>query len=299
MRIVITLLLLLFTTTLFAQAPYTGELDYPYLGIKLTIPEQWKGAENGEFLILGSDTEVGLIGLTVNEAKHVSELKQVADAGWIEDGVFMQRSSDFEQIGAEGLAAEFSGIFQGEQAKAWIAGIINPHGNSLTIIALTSEEAYSKRQPELVKKIVASLRFAVPKEAEHNAEWRQGLAGRKLSYLDSSYDSGPNYYDADGQSYGSYTSYSSRHVIHLCSDQTFYSSTSNSNSFDSVGGFGGTSNNSSGDGVWKVTTGSAGQSILKLEHADESYKEFELEYRDGKTYLDGSRYFRTTSDACD
>jgi len=298
MRLIVTVLLSFIATQLSAQTPYTGELDYPYLGIKLTIPEQWKGAEEGNFLILGSDTEKGLIGLTVNEATHVSELKQVADAGWIDDGISMQRSSDFVQLGAEGMAAEFSGYFQGQKAKAWIAGVINPHGNSLTIIALTSAEEYGPRQPELVKEIVNSLRFALPKEAEHNAEWRKGLAGRQLSYRYSSSSSGPDYYDAYGSTYSSYTSYSSSSTIHLCSDQSFYSSSNNSSSFDAVGGFGAGQSRSRGDGQWQVTTSSEGESILKLNYADGTTKEYKLDYRDGKTYLNSSRYFRTSSETC-
>ena len=74
------LILLVVSSTLHAQTELTGEVDYPYLGIKLTIPAGWKGIVDGEYLLLGSDTEAGLIGLTLNEARSTAQLKQVADA---------------------------------------------------------------------------------------------------------------------------------------------------------------------------------------------------------------------------
>ncbi len=276
----------------------TGTVDYPYLGIQLTIPDGWKGGESGEYLLLGSDTEPGIVGLTTSSAKQVDELRTVADAGWQEPGIQMQRSGEFTPVGAEGLGAEFSGQFQGETAKAFIAGIINPHGNSVTVIALTSAEKYGSRQVELVQSIADSMKFALPKEAEHNQEWRDGLAGRRLTYLNSSYSSGSPYYDAQGQTYGSYSAYSSRQTMDLCSNGQFRGRSSSSMSMDTAGAdFGGLSRGG-GDGSWEVATSDNGEALLRLTYSDSSVSEYRLDYREGKTYLNDTRYFRTTSEVC-
>lgn len=281
-----------------AQGVMQGEVDYPYLGIKFTIPQGWKGQEDGDFVVLGSDTEPGLMGLTTNAAENVDELKKVADAGWLDEGIQMRRSGDFERIGAEGMGAEFSGLFQGAEAKAFIAGIINPFGKGVTIIALTSKEAYSPRQAELVRSIASSLKMALPKEAEHNASWRDSLPGRVLTAIDSSYSSGTPYYDAEGQSYGSYSSYSSRTTIHLCSNGEFHSNSSSSASFDAVGGFGTVHSGGDNQGKWQLATSAIGESVLQLRYANGTVSERVLAYKDGKTYLDGGRYYKTVSDAC-
>lgn len=298
MKIVITILLFLLAvpTHVIAEAA-TGDVEYPYLGIKFTIPANWKGAENNGYYVMGSDTEGGLLGITVNSATDISELKQSADQGIIDEGVLLQRSSDFQQIGAEGLGAEFSGQFQGQSAKAFVAGIINPHGQSLSIFALTSSEGYSNRQIELVKEIANSLKFAAPIESPHNQEWRAGLAGRQLTYMSTSSSSG-SYYDDSGYAHSSYSSYSSRNNIHLCSNQRFYYSSSSSASFDSQGGFGGANSGGGYEGKWQVVNDSAGNSVLRLNFDDGDVSEYRLDYKDGKTLLNGSRYFRTASDAC-
>ena len=290
---------LFFCCTVQSQQTFTGEVDYPYLGIRFTIPPQWKGAEQGDFLVLVSDTQPGLIGLTLNDAKEVTELKAVADEGWFDDGVMMTRSGDFTRVGAEGMAAEFSGTFQGAQAKAYIAGIVNPHGQGVTIIALTSAERYGQQQVQLVEQITDSLQFALPLEAKHNPEWRKGLAGRTLSYRHSAGGSGAIYSDSSGQSYGSYSSYSSRSDIHLCSSSRFVSSSSSMASFDASGGFGSTHNAGSNEGVWQVITGPNGESVLKLNYADGNFNQYVLDFRDNKTFLDGTRYYRVGSQVCD
>ena len=289
--------LVLVTQTSHAQELLRGDIDYPYLGIGLTIPSGWKGQEEGEYLILASDTEVGVIGLTANTAKNVAELKSVADQGWQDDGVSMQRSGDFIRIGSEGMGAEFSGIFQGAEAKAFIAGIINPFGSGVTIIALTSKDAYGPQQLELVNRIADGLKFSMPKEAEQNASWRDSLPGRVLTAMDSSSSSG-TYYDDSGYSYSSYTSYSSRTTIHLCSNGEFYYSSSSSASFDSASGFGGVYDRGNDTGKWQLASGGNGESLLQLNYQNGTQAEWMLDYKDLKTYLDGERYFKTVSDAC-
>jgi hypothetical protein len=281
-----------------AQSAITGKVDFPYLGITFVAPAGWRGQEDGDYMIFAHNTEPGLVGLTLNPARTIEQLRNAADAGWIEDNIALNRSGPFERIGAEGMAAEFSGYFHGQSAKAYIAGIINPYGRSVTIIALTSTEKYGQQQTTLVKSIAASLQFAVPQESPHVPEWRQALAGRTLTYLQSSGSSGTPYTDSSGQIYGSYSSYSSRHEMHLCSDKSFYSSNSSSSSFDAIGGFGYIGGSGNGHGKWNILTGADGEAILTLKFNDGQVSEYELSNDAGKTKLNGSRYFRTVSEQC-
>ncbi len=59
----------------------TGEVDYPYLGIKFTIPPQWKGGESGDGFLIISDTQPGLIFMVPHDVNDLDILKREAEAG--------------------------------------------------------------------------------------------------------------------------------------------------------------------------------------------------------------------------
>ncbi len=281
-----------------AHSAQTGRINYPYLGIQFTIPQDWQGAQNDDIFLMGSNREPGLLGIMLNEAKSPNELKKEADKGIIDESTQLMRSGEFIQIGPQGLGAEFEGYVDGQKAKAFLVGLINPYGQSITIAALTSVELYSQRYQSLAVEIAESVAFAIPKESQITKQWRQSLKGRRLSYRYSSYSSGADYYDESGQTYGSYSSVSQTTNIDLCSDNTFFYYSSNQSSFDSVGGFGGGGASNDTNGSWEVLTLADGKSMLKLQFQNGNTDEYDLTYDDGKTFLDSDRYFRIESPRC-
>lgn len=284
--------------TLAAAVAHAADFDFPYLGIRLDVPDGWQGGIQGEYLLLGSSTEPGLLALTTHEATALEQLRQVADEGWYEEGVAMQRSGEFDRLGATGLATEFSGVFQGEQAKAYVAAIINPLGKGVSIVAISSASQYGPRQVELVKALADGLTFAAPKEAEHNGEWRAGLQNRKLEYLYSYHSNDGVQYDADGYAMSAYSSISRNTTMHLCADQRFSYADSSNTSFDNSGGFGSSHGSGAGQGRWEVGTSEVGESLLLLHFDSGEEYRYTLSYTDGKTMLNGKRYFRVASDWC-
>jgi hypothetical protein len=275
-----------------------GEVDYPSLGVSFTYPDVWQVSESGDFLVLTSHSEIGLAVLTVNEATDVTQLKASADEGIFDEGVSLRRSGNFQKVGIEGLGAEFSGTFQGTPAKAFVAGVINPFGKGVTIIALTTNEAYGSKQVALVNTLAQGLNFAEPKDSEHTLEWRRDLPGHRLTYLDTRGGSGAGYTDSSGTSYSTYSGYSSRRTIDFCSNKRFFAYGSSSASFDSGAGFGATSGQGGGDGEWSVSTGGDGKTLLTLKFDDGDVREAGLSYENEKTRLDGDHYFYTESDVC-
>jgi hypothetical protein len=289
-----TLIILVVATT----SAHAGKVDYPSLGISFTYPDVWEVSESGDFLVLTSHSEIGLAALTLNDATDVSQLKTSADEGILDEGVSLSRSGDFQKVGIEGLGAEFSGTFQGAPAKAFVAGVINPFGRGVTIIALTTREAYGPNQVALVKTLAQGLNFAEPKDSELTREWRRDLPGHRLTYLNSSGGSGSGYTDSSGTTYSTYSGYSSRRTIDFCTNKRFFAYRSSSASFDSGAGFGHASGQGGGDGEWSVSTGGAGQTLLTMKFNDGDIHEAELTYDDGKTRLNGDRYFYTESEVC-
>ena len=280
------------------HAEQTSRIDYPYLGIQFSVPSGWQGGESEEAYLMGSNTEPGLLAIFVNDAQTPADLKAETDNGIIDDDLQLARSSDFVQVGAQGLGAQFSGYADGQAARAFIIGLINPFGQGLTIAAITSKEQYSGRYQELALALANSVAFAAPKESEKTKEWRDWLKGRRLTYMYSSYSTDGSYYDASGQTYGAYSSMSRTVKIDLCSDGSFAYYSSSQSSFDNVGGFGGYASGDDTRGRWQAATLADGETTLVLDFASGESTEYDLSYADSKVYLDDTRYFGTDSEHC-
>lgn len=277
-----------------AMAQQSGKISYPALGIEFEVPDGWIGQESADGFLIGSNTEPGMIVLSTHEHKDLAALKQEAEQGIAEEGGnVLRKSTDFVAIGDNATAAEFSGTVEGQDAKAYIAGVINPHGAGVTVMALTTTDAYGPRYSQLVTEIVESLRFAKPVESSAVTEWRQALAGAKLTYLESYRSSGPS---VDGFATGG--GYSTQIVIRLCGDGTFTDSSNSSMSIDTGGAFGSSSGRDQGAGQWSVIGNVQGGATLKLDYPNGDVAQYALDYRDQKTYLNGTRYFRTQDAGC-
>lgn len=262
----------------------TGVVDYPYLGIKFTIPENWKGQETEEAFIIGSDTHPGLIVLIPHEAKSIQELEQAANQGISEDNVYLNKTGKLNVFGAEGIGGEFSGYMEGTEAKAYIIGVVNPFGYGVTVIAVTDVANYSVKYKKWAEQLAKSLQFRSPEEPQKTKEWKDWFNGAKLVYMKSDYSSGASY-----GGYSTYSSYSSRREILLCSNGQFSYYSSSQFSVDTGGGFAGSNGND--DGSWKISWDASGNSTLMLSFNSGEQASYDLAYKDNKTTLNGQRYF--------
>lgn len=284
---------------LFASQAFAKKVDYPYLGIQFSVPKGWQGFEDEAAYIMQSPDMSGAIVIMLNEAQSAAELKREADQG-IVDGftTSLKRSSDFKQVGAEGLGAEFSGLFDSQQAKAYVIGLINPFGQSITVGAVTTKKDYSQRYQALALEVANSVGFAAPKESKKTMQWREWLPGNSLTYLKSSYSSGSGYVDSGGTTYGTYSSYSNRKKINFCNHKYFTYYSSSQSSFDSGGGFGGVASSGDAAGEWSLSTSADGTALLKLQFNNGKVIEYKLAEKDGGTYLDDRRYYYGDAEGC-
>lgn len=283
-QLITTLLAILITQISLAQQ--TGEIDYPYLGIKFSVPEGWMGQETEGAFVMGHNSIPGFVLMTTHEAKSIDEMRQEAQKGIMDqNGTVMQLQDQMSEIGGVGLGGHFSGTIEWTQAEAYIIGVVNPFNQGVLIMAITDPQNYGKSYEDLAKEIAGSLTFYEPKESPAVKEWGETLKGAKLTYLDS-------YYSSDYS--GGYGGYSSREEILLCSNGRFdfYS-----NSNLSVDGGGGTSaysdSTAGGMGTWEVQSSGDGGAMLILTYNDGSSKEYNITYEDEKTMLNGYRYYRT------
>ena len=162
-------------------------------------------------------------------------------------------------------------------------GVLNPFGEGVTVMSITSSHMYTSRHRELAEEVALSLKFAVPMESSAVKEWKDALKGAKLTYL-SSYD---------GSGYGSYGGSNSRSEIVLCPDQSFSYYSSSFVSVDTGGAVGNSDSQDSGYGQWSVKSDDGGALVLELQFSNGRMHNYPITYDDSKTYLNGNRYFRT------
>ncbi len=119
-------------------------------------------------------------------------------------------------------------------------------------------------------------------------EWTQLLNNCRLTYMESynssSYDYNSGYYSGGG--------YSIDNKIDLCAKGYFLTQSSNNMTMgsDVVSSYG--QSKSSGEGTWQVTE-QGGTAVLLLHFHDGSSRQYRLGFENGKTFLDGKRWYRT------
>lgn len=265
------------------SAQVTGLVEYKALGLKFTIPSNWVGQETEEGMLLGSNTEAGLLVVLPHEYTSFEQIKQGADEGLVDEGIQLRRSGAFRQEGSRGLGAEFSGMVQGESAKAYVIAVLNPKGGGITVMALTTTAIYSEQLVSRARSLAGSVVFFEPEVSSAIQEWKTFLSNVRLAYISS--------YSSSGG--GSYGGYSDETVISLCGAGYYKFSSKSSMSIDTGGAFGSSHGSDQGAGSWNVVSDAQGNPLLVLKGHDGTNYQYKLSYEDNKTYLNGRRYFRT------
>jgi len=275
---------LIFYLTSPSMSQVTGTVELKSLGIRFTIPAGWFGQEGDGAYLLGSNSEPGLIIMTLHDYQTVDELKAEASAG-IHDhnGTNLQLKGDLQAIKENGVAGEFGGTLEWQQARVFIAGLTNPHGKGVTVMATTDEMNYSDRYRALALEIVNSIHFSKPETAPVVEEWKTTLKNSRLTYMDSYSSSGGGY--------------SNEEVIDLCGQGHFNYRQSSDMSIDTGGAFGSSHGRGKGSGNWEVVGDGANGALLRLNFYSGEVYEYKLSYEDKKTFLNGYRYFRTYAQA--
>jgi hypothetical protein len=277
---------------------FLEEVEEPYAGFAFKPLKDWRGGKNEDVgaYVYGSDTKAGFLIVFSDEStgNTVKSYQQwiSSQMAAIQPGVTMQLASECQSYGSEVVFCDFSGRDQaGTQLRALAAAKI-ANGRRFSATSFTTTEAFKQGHVDRAIALASSARFFKPKPVPVDEKWIQSLSGRKLTYMSSSSSSS---YD------GSSTSSSTRESYGFCPDGTFYQKGSDSYSVSAGQGSGsqvgsGSSamgrGNGRSEGRWTVLL-KGNQSILKLTYSTGSVAEKHIYKDDGKTYMDGTRYFRT------
>jgi len=284
---IIVLVLLISTTSTFSQQ--TGEISYPNLGLKFSVPDGWLGQESEIGFVMGSNTIAGLALVMTNEVKTLDDMRNEAAIGIVdENGTSLKPSGSLTIIGQNAIGGIFEGTLEWQPARAYVIGMVNPQGYGITIVTVTSSSAYSSVHEEVSKSIARSTVFSKIEFVDQSGQWKESLSNARLTYMNSNYSTDIN---SDGSLGGS--GYSDKVIIDLCGQGHFNYSSNSTSSFDTTGGSLYGTGGDQGAGSWEVVNNPIGQPILRLNFRNGEVSEFLLELIDSKTYLNGSRYFRT------
>lgn len=268
-----------------------GEVGDPYWGLKFSPPQGWVDQKAEQGFLLGCETKKGFILILPHEHGSLNELRAAAKEGLAdENGTMLQVDGEIKSFGENGVAANFRGTVEWQKAKAYAIGLLSPFGGGATILTAVTEADFSEEYIGFTESLAKSMKFSKPEIPPVTEEWKQRLAGARLTYLWSYYSGGSS---------GSYAGGSQKTTIDLCQQGYFNFSDNNELAVD--GGFGSGYNASGygggsdrGNGRWEITARGQ-QPILKLKFHDGRVFEYVLSIQDGKTYLDDKRYFRTYS----
>ncbi len=284
------ILLGLCLTIISVTAQETGQKDYPTLGISFTIPDGWLGQEGQGVYMMGSNSIPGLILVIPSEVSSLEAMRQEARAGVVDQatGTNLQLSSDIQDLSGQAIGAEFSGLLEQQQAKAYLIGAYNPHGQSVTVMAVTLTNLYDEKYPAVAKKVWQSLSFRKPVVPPVVDQWKERISGTRLTYMESysSIDySNPNYTSGGG--------YSKEEKIDLCPAGFFNYNDTFDMSVSVPNASGNANNRDRGAGRWTVIANAQGQPVLQLNFTSGEVYEYVLSTEGDKTFLNGKRYFRT------
>ena len=200
-------------------------------------------------------------------------------------GMAMLDGSQFE-VAAQRAGNILNGLYayQG-QAIPWVAAF---QGNVL-ILQVEGEMLFLQRVPEGATQPTPTQPMpggapAAPtgRLSAEAQEWHDWFLGKRLTQM-STFSSD----DASG-----YVGSSSRNDLDLCSDSRFFYSGSSEVSVDASGTSGSSGGPEQGGGQWRIVE-QGGQIGIELRWSNGEVTQYQLDYRNEETYVDGERTFVT------
>ena len=288
-------------STLCAQG-LTGAQQQPAHGYSFTIPDGWTGeSQNGSYA-LTSGTVAGmiLVGPTVYASPQAMRDELGAPT---EDnaGTSMRPTEGPTDLGDNTVFVAHAGTLEGAKMKVVAIARWNPAGKTVTVAGLAPPEAFSHEFLAMLKLVQTSVLYTSaapasllpsistargPIDGQEDGYWKERLAGNRLTYMDS-------YSSPAGYPGGISGGYSITRRIDLCAQGFFTTNGQSDHNFggDGLSAYG--SGSSAGEGAWKAVKVDADRSLLRLRFDDGTVRDYLLEDREGATYLNNERWYRT------
>lgn len=274
-------IVLLFTIPLLVYPQEKEVVTFKDLGFQFSIPLEWEGEETESAYLLSSKNEQGFVTISTLPFTDISELKTQLNSGIKKgEGFFLAPIDQTETLNEKRLQGTFSGLINFYPVIAYIIVLKGEHQQMVMIIAAESKESYSNNYEILAKEIAASFNFFKPQMPSMIDEYKAILNDSRLTFVESEELSDPS------ENIGHHT----KTTIDLCSKGYFNFYNFRSDGMTSAF----SDNNTKGAGQWHIMKDDEGNILLQLKYYDDEIDEYIIEYSNGKIYLNGDHYLRTT-----
>jgi hypothetical protein len=265
------------------QGVLEGGVDYPQLGISFTVPEGWQANEGDGMIFIGSKTTAGLILMSVHEFGDLEDMRLSVGSGFSEDGMELFAAGEIRMVKNDVVVVDYTGKIEDQPARGLGAARLNPLGNSVSVIALALERTWSDALPAAAMELMESITFRpVPRTGPTPEQWKRHLMNVRLTRIEDQPEP-----PAEEGTITNKPPATLRQQIDLCNGR--FNQISTRSNDEQAGNAGGQTRSR---GTWDVMEGSRG-TILRLDHEDGRRSEYELDEQEGRTYLNGRRWFRT------
>jgi hypothetical protein len=253
-----------------------GRWAHPYWGLDFGIPAGWKAAERDGLVLLGSDTEAGVIVVRFMPKTDRQMLTAGYREGIQESGVNLMPTKPIEEFAGasnRGLAGELGGMAQdGSKLTARVVAVQTPFGDAAVFLGLTTAEKYAGLKPR-VEELAASASFTQPKMPPANV----AIAARYM-YI---------YVSSSGGSY------SREDKLSLCANGSFFRGGEMSGS----GSAGSAVTSRQNGGTW-TADGDGQNGTVYLRYGNGSVEQLRYQKSGLDIVLNGKKYGRLGDGSC-
>lgn len=265
------------------------EVSLPEIGIRFTIPQNWTGRQDGAYIYLGHQSIPGAIILSRNTSENAQQLRDLAMQAIVEEGSYLQPTSEASIISEKQVEQNYEGIYQGTAVKAFAVAIIDGHGNGMTTLILTETSKFTELHISEAKRLATTITFFTPEIPDETDFWKNRIVGTQLKFM---------YTNTSTDYSGGYSGISDVIKINLCSNGQFSYYSNSHASFDGSGGFGYANENENNRGAYRIYADGA-QTVLELVFNNQKTIRYVLKVNSEQhTLLNGTRYFVTTIEGC-
>lgn len=142
-----------------SSAISANEAGDPNWGFKFRVPEGWGAQKTGEYILLGHNTIAGVIFVLPHTEQTLQQVQAQMQSGLSEEGVQLFPSGALQPLGNNAVAGEYSGVFNGQQAKARGIGTASPYGGGAYIVGLATLDKYSRDLSNAADAIARGMQY--------------------------------------------------------------------------------------------------------------------------------------------
>jgi len=290
----VTLFLVMLFFPFVANAQEGNRVEYKTLGFRFTVPPFWDQKETEGLYLLTNQNERGFVMISSWRYADIDVLKaQFEDGVKKENGFFLAPAEAIELINTKRLQGKFSGLINYSPVIAYLVLIQGEQQQTVIIVSAIAKEKYSEKQKITAIEIAESFMFFNPVMPSLIDEYIDLLTNTRLIFTSGSSETDfdkDEFFD-NNNSFG----YQEKTIIDLCEQGFFtYSSFKAGNGSAAFA-----AGNKPLNGQWQIVKNKKGIAVLRLGFDDGDTIEYDIEYLEGKVYLNGDQYIRSTPSASD